>query len=756
MTEQPRSPEVGYWVNQIATYDQKFGQWERRGKKIVKRYKDERSGGDNSRSQFNILWSNVQTLGPALYAKNPVPNVDRRFQDDDKLGTVSAQALERAVSYFIDSDLFGAVMRQSVTDRLLAGRGTAWVRYVPNFRDVAVEGPDEVKQEGVQTTDDEQVGEEVEQELYSEEVVLDYVHWEDFGHSWGRTWEEVPAVWRKVYMSRKEMQDRGFQDWKEVPLDGSRKDDTPTTEQSRKATVYEIWDKSKREVIWIHRGMENPLDKVKDPLGLKGFFPCPKPLYATLANDNLIPTPDFIQYQDQAKELDDLTGRINALTKALKLAGVYDSSAEGVQRLLSEGVENQLIPVQQWAVFGEKGGLKGVIDFLPIKEIVEVLVALYESREKAKQDLYEITGISDIIRGQSDPRETLGAQQLKGKYAGLRLDNMQGEVARFSRDLVRIFAEIIAEHFSLETIQQISGLKLPTIAEKQMLMAKAQAGQATEEEQEKLDQPAWEEVHELIKNDTLRCFRISIETDSTIKADQDAEKQARVELLTAAGSFIQQAVQVPNPELQPLLMEMLMFGIRGFKVGRDMESTFEVALKKTRQKTENPPEPQPDPEMQKLQAQMQLDGQKLQLEGQKAQGEQAIKGQELQLEAQRMQAELSLKSKELELKQAELQMKGREMQIREHEVTSRTQLEGEKFGLEKYNAELAGKEQEAVANMPEIVQALLSIRESDDNRIEALREVVGMLNDTIKEMKRPKSIKVQRGKDGKIIGGVQE
>lgn len=687
MMELAKTPEAAFWSNEIATYESQFAKWEVRAKKIVKRYKDERPENAKRTSQFNILWSNIQTLGPALYAKNPTPNVDRRFQDDDKLGTVSAMVLERAVTYFVEQDLFGDVMRSVVQDRLLPGRGTAWVRYVPNFRDVKVEGTEEVKEDGSQVTDDQDT-EEPEQELYSEDVVPDYVHWCDFGHTWGRTWEEVRAIWRKVYLTRKQLKKRGFKDWQSIPLDYTpKKSDDKSADVGKKATVYEIWDKETRKVYWIHKEWPDALDIRPDPLGLKDFFPCPKPLFATLANDNLIPTPDYIQYQDQARELDDLTARIASITKAIKVVGVYDKSAEGVQRILGENLENTLVPIENWAVFGEKGGLKGVIDYFPVADLAKVLMSLYDARDRTKQDLYEVTGISDIIRGATDPNETLGAQQLKGQFATLRLDYMQGDVARFSRDIVRIFGEIIAEHFSLDTIKDISSIKLLTMQEKQQIQMQQQmapqGGQPQplpEEIQKLLDEPTWEEVMTLLRNDTMRCFKITIETDSTIKADQEAEKQARVEFLGAAGGFIEKAVMMP-PDLQPLAMEMLQFGIKGFKVGREMETTFDVALKKIKEATEQPQPEKADPEIEKVKMQGQLEQQKLQ--GQQ-QSDQMKMQQQSQSEQQKLQyqAQSDAQAAQLEMRKEEMRIQAN-LQIEKNKANVQIQMKQMELAQER-------------------------------------------------------------------------
>ena len=589
----------------IDAYESKFSTWHKRADNIVRRYEDERPA-NSTKSKLNILWSNVQTLQPALYNGAPNPNVDRRNQDDDDMGRIVSEVLERSAKYFIKQEAFDDVMRQCVLDRLLGGRGVAWARYKP------------VIGESVMITNNQGEEEEQQGELYSEDVIVDYVDSRDFGHNVARIWTEVHLVWRCAYLSRRELIKRFPKHGEQIPLDVKNVGDDTKADEGKKSRIYEMWDSEKKQVYWIHKEYQHILDEKPDPLHLKGFFPCPKPIYATLSNKSLIPTPDYVQYQDHANELDNLTGRINALTKVLKVAGVYDSTAEGVQKLLSDGVVNTLIPISSWAAFSQQGGLKGVIDFLPIEQASKVLLGLYGARDREKQIIFEITGISDIIRGATDPNETLGAQELKGKYAGLRLGAMQRDVARFARDLVEITVEIVAEHFDLETIKQITGVKLLTNAEKQQIqmqvqqwqmMAQQQAQQAqmmqqpapppppppvTKKMMDLMKNPSWEDVEGVIRKDMPRCFIIDIETESTIKADQDAEKAARTEFLTVTGGFIREATAVASqaPELKPLLMEMLLFGVRGFKAGRELESTFKNVMDDIREQEEQPQPPQ--------------------------------------------------------------------------------------------------------------------------------------------------------------------
>lgn len=721
---------VAFWIAQIDAYNKKAQKWEKRSDKIIDRYADERSVNTRA-AKYNILWSNVQTLLPALYDKAPNPNVERRFQDDDDLGLLAAQVLERSVSYFVKSDDFDDCMRQTVLDRLLPGRGTAWVRYVPNIQDVT------------QLTDDTQVSEAVQSmELYGEDVIVDYVHWKDFGHTIGKTWQEVRAVWRSVPMDRKALQARfGEELGSQIPLNAKRDDVEGSTDDTT-AMIYEIWDKKTKKAFWIHRDWPTPLDERDDPLKLKGFFPCPKPLYATLTNKSLIPIPDYTLYQDQALELDNLTSRIDLITKALKVAGVYDASAEGVQSLLSEAVENKLVPVENYAIMGEKGGLKGVISLLPVQEIAGVLMQLYDARERVKQDLYEITGMSDIIRGASNANETATAQQIKGQYASLRLGYMQRDVARFSRDLVKIMAEIISEHFSLETIKNISGVKLLTGQEKQMAMMAAQSGQQLPPQMADLmNKPTWDDVFNLLKNDQMRCFRVDIETDSTIKADQEAEKQSRIEFLGAVGGFMQQAAVSP-PDLQPLLMQMLMFGVRGFRAGRELETEFKAAFDTIKKKAE---QPQIDPAAAEQQMKMQAEAQAAQVEAQKT-----------QIEAQIAEAEMMLKKLELDLKAKELELK-------QADTVQKYQLEREKIASTEKQALLAARQSspdgiiaddlETATQSPLMVVAEM-LKANSEQTNAALVQMAQMQNQNMQNMvavlTQPKE--VVRGPDGKILG----
>lgn len=712
------TPYVKFWKDEIDLYERTTNKWLQRGRKIYKRYKDVRSVREEAVTRFNVLWSNVQTRLPALYARDPKPEVERRFKDRDPVGRQVAEVLERALDYTVQHcNPFGRLMRQAILDYELPGRGTVWVRYVPHFEQRPTEsyGTDGAQGVGDTDTDDTsysasteatreegtELTNQVEEEVGYEETLIDYVYWEDFGHTWARVWDEVRAIWRRVYLTKGELKKRfklSKSELEQIPLDWSPKgiNDGKVDIKQKKAIVYEIWDKEEREVCWIVKNYAKELDKKADPLKLENFFPVPPPLFANLAPDELIPTPNFVYYADQAAEIDELSTRIAAIGKALKVAGIYDSSAPGLDRLLAEGVENQLIPIDGWMALKEKGGIEGVMQLIPLKEIAEALGELREQRQVMIDDVYQITGLSDIIRGLSEPEETATAQQIKGQFAVLRISDAQQEVQRFCRDVLRICAELIAD-YDIETLKKISGVKLLTQVEKvaltQQLAMSAmpgmggsprpgpnprapmqgappsgppgalpspgggpppgagapipQPGQPPGVDPEKLrllKEPTWEEVEALLKNPVLREFRIDVETDSTIRTDEDADRQARMEFIEKVGQMIGEAANVPH-QMIPAAGELILFGIRGFKVARNLERVFEDAIDQLK----NAPPP-PNPEQMKAQAEAQLEIQKAQIKAQTdlqiAQGQQAAQAKEDQIRNQ-MEAERSIHETQL-------------------------------------------------------------------------------------------------------------
>jgi hypothetical protein len=751
------------WYNCIAQYERTFKEWEMRADKIVKRYRDDSRSRNNPQAKFNILWSNVQTITPAVFARLPRPDVSRRFRDNDPIGRVASMMLERALEYEIEHyGDYASAMKQTVQDRLLGGRGTAWVRYEPHIVGSDSENePNPQAEDGLQITEDIDEAEtqggmfrEDQERIEYECAPVDYVHWRDFGLTVARTWEEVTAVWRKVYMGRPALVERfGEELGGRIPLDtrpeSSRTFNEKMGEGSSEAVVYEIWDKTTGEVIWLNKSLGKILDTRADPLKLENFWPCPKPMFSTLTTDSLIPVPDFVLYQDQARQLDTLADRIDGFIQALKVRGVYDASEPSLARLFTEGENNSLLPVKNYGAFSEKGGLVGAINLVDIKPIAEGLNMAYQAMEQVKGQIYEIMGIADIQRGQSDPNETLGAQIIKSNNASGRLKTMQHDVVNFATALLQIKAQIICQHFTDDTIVKISG-----------------AMQLSPQDQQLIPQAL-----QLLKDEPAKNFRIEVTTDSMIYQDEQQEKQDRLEFLSAVSGFLSQALPAAtaSPELTPMLIEMLKFGVTAFKAGKGLEGMIDETADKFRQQmkaSEGQPKP-PSPEQQKMQMQMQIEQAKMQHDQAKAQQDMQLEQQKMQMQMELEKAKQEYQAQENQLKfqledqrnraQAEMDMRIAQMKMNTERntqvllahINNGTKIEVARIGADESSGEQAYLSEEAMAqSMQHPMQPIAdAIGQSNQQMTLALSDLVNTINEN---QNRPKQ--VVRGQDGKIIG----
>jgi len=751
-----------YWHDQIETAIKIFDKWEKRGLKVIKRYRDERDAIEMPRMKFNILWSNIQVLFPALYGRQAKPEVSRRYMDQDPVGRLASTMLERVMEYeTMQFGDFDAAMSGAVQDRLLPGRGTAWIRYEPvivNEQPEATETAKEMEEPG-----EAQVYDTVEdptERIDAAHSPIDYVYWSDFLHSPARTWDEVWWVARAVYMTKDEGVERFGDIFKNVSLTSSNTDmdgKNPLTAKmtyDKKAMVYEIWNKRTGKVCWIAKGYPQALDERDDPLELEEFFPCPKPLMATTTTGTMIPVPDYCEYEDQAQELDNLTQRIYLLTKACKAVGVFNAEFKELARMFSEGVDNKLFPVTAWAAMSEKGGLKGAIDMMDTSQIIVTLRELYAAREQVKQSIYEIMGISDILRGSSKAQETLGAQQLKANFGSLRLKSSQGDVARFATDIFKLKAQVICKFYPPELIVEMSGvMNTPDGQDPQMLQAAIQ----------------------MLSNSTIRDFHIAVEADSLAQIDEQAEKQGAQEAIQAIGLFLREAIPMiaQAPETLPMASEMLLFLVRRFRAGRGLESAVERAMKALQDKADAAKQqpPQQNPEMLQMQAEQQAEQMRMQAQAQteqmkmqaQAQIEQGKAQLEMQMHQAKTQAEIQLAQMKAEFEVAkqnnEMQIKAREMAGREEYERWKAELDaatkimvariGSNPGVDLPVIEAATSQITNELGAP-IMDAVNKMVEMHDQMANMHGQTMQNIGEAMRKMGAPK--RVVRGADGMVIG----
>lgn len=628
------------WLRELSLASAHEDKWRKRAKKVIERYRDEAADDEEThKSRFNILFSNTEVLRGVIYQKSPVPDVRRRFLDRDPVGRDASQVLQRALSYCADSYDFDAVMNGVVEDYLLPGRGMAKVKYVPTYSTMT----DEETGEPVL----DEAGEPTQQVVY-ETVETEYVEWDMVRISPAKRWSKVRWVAFGELLTRDELKAQFGDVGAQCSLDWSPKDKKESEDEMfKRALVWSIWDKTSKRVYVISKGSPSqPLAIKDDPLNLTGFFPCPEPIYAIKNTNTMVPIPEYAQYQDQAIELDNLTQRIEVLTDSLRRRGVYDSSYSELEQLANAG-DNQFIAIEKFSNLAEKGGLSAAIYEAPIEGVAKVLVQLMSQREAVKQIIYEVTGIADVVRGVSSSSETLGAQELKARYANSRTGPRQKAVQVFARDLYRIKAEIISEKFSPETLALMTGFDLAqNDAEKQAMQMQLQAMKAAGQnvpEPAKLKKPTWEQIVKLLRDDRLRGFRVDIETDSTVQPDAAQEQKNRIELLTSITSFVQGVAPAVQSGAVPmeLAKELLTFGVRAFKVSPQLEDALDTIGAK-----EQGPEGQPDPAQEQMK-QMQMQAQMRKTEAEVAESEAKAneanaKAAEAQAKAKKAQVEVQI------------------------------------------------------------------------------------------------------------------
>ena len=711
--------ELKSWLDSVSSYERAFKKWETRAERIEKRYRDEYRDGqtiDASRAKFNILWSNVQTLVPATFSRLPQPSVARRFRDNDPVGRVASIILERCLEFEIQHyPYYRNTMKACVLDRFLGGRGTSWLRYEPHVSD---QPP---LDDGVQVTNDieNEAEEEQPQKIDYECTPVDYVHWRDFGHSVVRTWEEVPRVWRRVYMRRDALKERfGEEKAALVPVDETPEDlklqGDYKAGADETACIYEGWDKEKGEAVWFSKHVKDFLDVQPDPLELEEFFPCPVPLFATLTNGSLIPVPDFAVYQDQANDLDILADRIDGLIKALKVTGVYDASQPALARLFTEGTNNDLIPVKNWAAFAEKNGLKGTIDIVDIQMISKTLNDAYLAFEQIKAQVDELMGIADIARGTTNPNETLGAQQLKTQYLNLRLKSSQQDVAIFATNILKTIAEIICTFYQPQTI-----LKMAAV-----------------DQMEPEDQKYVQAALAMLKDEPLRNFRIEVAADSLVQIDENTEKEAATELMTGVAGFVQQVSQglanIPPAVAAPIarmVFKVFKFSLTRYRIGKTIEGEVDAAIDEMMAAFKATPQAQADPEAMRAQIEEQMKSKVAQENATKEIGLNK-RAADLDIRELKFAAEQEIKKNADAFREKELGLINREAGMKMHEEATKVKGDLEKnlaVAEERIGASDAIKaaQESSAGELKGAVQALLEAQTKTQEAIQGLAQVVG-------------------------------
>lgn len=675
-----------HWTEEMdAAETPGYKKFVKRGDKVDKKFRGERKDEEDVQElsgvthKLNIYNSNITMLTCMLYGRTPKVEAARRFADsEDDVSRVAGVILTRILNTDIEvaGEDMTSVFRNGLQDRLLPGLGSARVQY--QFEE-GTETTPAVTMLGPEGKEIELAPEVQKSVIADEWTDIVYTNWKDKRWSPARTYPEITWNAYRSFLTRRQFKERfkEYEDIDSVSFDSYgpiEKDAENKAGRKTQAEIWEIWDKNTRKVFWWTRGAKKILDEKDDILELEGFFPEPPPMVANVTTSQFLPKSDYDIAADLYQSIDDLETRIGLLTEACKLVGCYDSSEPGIKRMLNEGVENDLIPIQNWAQFKEKGGVAGAIEWIPIKEVAEVIQLLTEKQAQKIQQLQQVTGMSDIMRGAASARTTrVSATQdkLETQFGSIRIEALQNEFARWVNDLQSLKVEVIAKHYQPETIKKQSNI---------MMTADAQYADA---------------AIALIKDPDASKWKITVRPETLAIADYAQLKQDRSEFLLGLAQFMQSAAPLLelSPMALPVLLKLLKWFLAGFRGSSEVEGILDQAISQFEKAPPKTDKPDPAVEKAKMEAEI------------KQKESEAKMAQNAQIHEQKMQQAQQTFTLELETRRAEMQQAREEfaqqmaMQQQEHALEMRKIMAEFVASVKEQQAQYEFKRKEHEAKM---------------------------------------------------------
>lgn len=580
--------EGAKWLERIRAAEKREEQWRKDARSAEKAFTNDAQGDEGKCYDFNILHSNVETIVPAIYNSTPIPDIRRRWieaigeapkpppppkpDEDPRLAQQAAQQammqfqqamqayqakelrdrdaksygdmIERVITTQIDDNRLDTEIEQVAQDAFLSGRGIVRVKFTATFN-------------GEVPT--------------NESLPVEAVSWRDYRQGPAKRWKDVPWVSFRHTASRETLEAKVI-DKELVASQGSEVPTTGPENDSDDIPYWEIWCRESKTVKFVREHDGKILKMEPDPLELSGFFPMPPPVQPITLTGKMTPVCPFTIYKALADELDQITKRINKIMKGLKVRGIIAGNASKLLSL-AEADDNEIRVEDDLEALAQTGGLDKAVMWWPVDKAILVLKELFAQREIVKSSIYEITGISDIVRGASNANETLGAQEIKTRWGALRIQKMQRLIERQVRDIFGIMAELVSTKFSEPTLHQMTGIEMT------------------------------DGMRALMQQPVLASYRVDVESDSTVRADLTRQKEDMTEFLAGTGNFF--ATMAPlvqqSPAMAEPVAEIYASMARVFKLGREAEDALDRMKSLAKQAAADPP---PDPEAQKAEAEM--------------------------------------------------------------------------------------------------------------------------------------------------------
>lgn len=524
---------------------------------------------------FNILHSNVETIVPATYNSTPSPDIRRRFNDKDPVAKAVADVLERAIIVQIDDGALDREMEGVAQGAFLAGRGTIRIRL--HTEDAASGDDADPIEDSVEDTAEAESQEEdeaepegtepVQPQQGSQKILWEAVSWRDFRIGPAKRWDSVPWV-----AFRHTVSGETVEEWEQDELVAAQKNVAPATSDETQdkgdIEVWELWCKSNRTVYFIKESDGLIYKALPDPLGLSGFFPCPEPVQPIAVVGSMLPVTPYAVYEELAKELEEVTKRIRKIVAGIKVRGgaAAGETLKEISKIAELG-DNEIGEIRGVEAMAQQGGLEKAITWWPIEKAVSALTALAQHREAIKAQIYEVTGISDIVRGASNASETARAQEIKTQWGSLRIQKLQRMLECCVRDLFVMAAEIISAKFTRQNLMAMTGVEITP------------------------------EMDAILSDRVTQFYRVNVESESTVKSDMTKTRSEMAQFLQGTAQYI----QTVGPMVQqgvipgPLALEIYSSFARSFKLGKSAEDAIAQIGQQMEQQGAQAQQPKPDP-----------------------------------------------------------------------------------------------------------------------------------------------------------------
>jgi hypothetical protein len=463
--------------------------------------------------------------------------------------------------------------------------------------------------------------------------------------------------------------------------------------------------------------LEEPLDH-SDLYGLEGFFPLVEPLLFNASTTHYWPTPEFFQVQDILDDIHGIVGRMFLLTKAIRIRFFFDSSVTQLKSLISETGEGGGlgIPDLERSLMNNKGSLSNLVAYFPVDEMVQGLNNIYKAFEQRLDMFYQVTGLSDLIRGQTNPDsdKTFGERQMEGKFALNRIEPLQRLLQEWIKNNYQLGMELALKMFSDETIDEYV------------------TPQTLDEE----DRYRYIESLELLKNNRRRRFRVDFETDSTIAVNEQWKRKQAIETANTITKMMEGIATVAEtqPELAATELKIAQHVVGELSDGKLFADEIQDSIEQVIERVKQPKAPEFDAAA----AKAQMDGQKMQLDDQfrrlqldtqtqieiaKMQQKnrqdsfaQQLEQIKLGLEQNQDQATIQLAITKL---QSDIALAQQDLQLKREAMMATAQAEGGKQSLEAFRAQIDARVASQEMTLAEAQQQLEAYRvqlEAEDKR----------------------------------------